>query len=240
MDVAARLVGVGLGELAGGGLERRAEEQRLAIVGRLADDPVDGGLEAHVEHAVGLVDDEDPELAEAEDAAIEQVLEPAGGGDQDVGLGGLLRLLLEPDAAEDGGDAQAAGGGDVDELLLDLEGELAGRRQHEGGGKMVIGYDALDQRDGEGKRLARAGRRLDEYVVAIEDVLDDELLNCERRGDPALCERVRNRTRYAEVGEKTYWVHSLCCAVGILRPGRTHSCTEETELLERPVGTRRR
>ena len=55
----AGVLGVGLGELAGRALERRREEQRLALLRHLRDDPVDGGLEAHVEHPVGLVEDED-------------------------------------------------------------------------------------------------------------------------------------------------------------------------------------
>ena len=137
-------------------------------------------------------------------------------------MAAFFACFSSPTPPYTGATREAAGGGDVAQLVLDLQGELARRREDQGRGTVVIGLDALDQRDAEGEGLARAGRRLDEHVVAIEDVLDDEFLNCERRGDPALCERVRNRTRYAEVGEKTYWVHSLCCAVGILRPGRTH------------------
>ena len=79
VGVAAGLAGVGGGELAGRALERGREEQRLAVVRGLGDDPVDGGLEAHVEHAVGLVEDEDLDLVEGDRAAGEQVLEPARG-----------------------------------------------------------------------------------------------------------------------------------------------------------------
>ena len=76
---------VGGGDLAGRALQRRREEERLALGGGLGDDPVDGRLEAHVEHAVGLVEDEDADAARARRAALDQVLEPAGGGDDDVG-----------------------------------------------------------------------------------------------------------------------------------------------------------
>ena len=51
----------------------------------LGDDPVDGGLEAHVEHPVGLVEDEDVDLLERDAPRVDQVLEPARGGDEDVG-----------------------------------------------------------------------------------------------------------------------------------------------------------
>ena len=172
VDVAARLVRVGAGDLARRGLEGGGEEQRLAVVGRLGDDPVDGGLEAHVEHPVGLVDDQDPQLIEGEGPAIEQVLEPARGGDDDVGAGGLLGLLLEPDAAVDRGDRERPGGGDVVQIVDDLQGELAGRGEDQRRGTAVVGLDALDQRDPEGEGLARAGGRLDEDVVAVEDILE--------------------------------------------------------------------
>ena len=53
------IVRVRPGELADGAVERGREEHRLAIVGDAAQDPVDLRLEAHVEHPVGLVEDED-------------------------------------------------------------------------------------------------------------------------------------------------------------------------------------
>ena len=37
--------------------------------------------------------------------------------------------------------------------------------------------------------------------MAVEDVGDDELLDGERRGDPALGKGARDRARYAEVSE---------------------------------------
>ena len=43
-------------------------------------------------------------MLEAQRAALEQVLEPARRGDDDVGAGGALGLLLEPDPAVDRGD----------------------------------------------------------------------------------------------------------------------------------------
>ena len=68
-------------------------------------------------------------MVEVERAPLEQVLEPARGGDDDVGAGGSLGLPLETDAAVDGGDREGSGGGDVAQLVDDLHGELA--RRHE-------------------------------------------------------------------------------------------------------------
>ena len=77
---------------------------------------------------------------EREGAAREEVLEAAGGRDEDVGAAGRAGLLLEADAAVDGRDVQAAGRGDGVRLVDDLRGELAGR--------------------GEDERARAAGRRL--------------------------------------------------------------------------------
>ena len=79
MLVAPRVgAGVLLGGAAGLAVERGGEEEGLALARALGDDAVDGRAEAHVEHAVGLVEDEDPDLVEREGAAVEQVLEAAG------------------------------------------------------------------------------------------------------------------------------------------------------------------
>src|SRR5262245_4509432 len=76
-----RAIGVRTRDAAGVAVERRREEQRLALCRALIDDPVDRRAEAHVEHAVGLVEDQDPDAIEAEGAAREEVLETAGGRD---------------------------------------------------------------------------------------------------------------------------------------------------------------
>ena len=159
----------------------------------LGDDPLDGRLEAHVEHPVGLVEDEDLDVGERDDAARDQVLEPAGRGDDDVGLARRRALGAEADAAVDGGDPQVAGAGDRVELVDDLAGELAGRRQDEGRDGRAAGLDEIDERHAEGERLARPGRRLDEQVMAREGVLDDHLLDGKGFCDVALCERAHDR-----------------------------------------------
>ncbi len=73
-------------------------------------------------------------MPERDDAAREQVLEPPGGRDDDVGASGGRDLRPEADAAVDRGDPQLAGAGDGLELVDDLARQLAGRREHEAGG----------------------------------------------------------------------------------------------------------
>ena len=63
--------------------ERRREHQVLALRReRKVDDPADVRDEAHVEHPVGLVEDEDLDLAEVDRAAAEMVEQAPGGRDE--------------------------------------------------------------------------------------------------------------------------------------------------------------
>ncbi len=206
VGVRAGLPGVGPGGLAGGALERRREEQRLAVVGGQRDDPVDGGAEAHVEHPVGLVEDEHADVIEGDGAAADQVLEPARRRDQDVGLLRGGDLGAEADPAVDRGEPQLAGAGEAFELVDDLRGELARRRQDQGLGAVGAGLEDVDQRHAEGERLARSGRRLDEQVVAIERIGDDQLLYGEGLGDRPRAQRFDDRLGGAEFGKGSYEV----------------------------------
>jgi hypothetical protein len=92
----------------------------------------DGRQEADVEHAVGFVEHEHFDVPEVEEALLEEVFEAARGGDEDVDaaaeLGDLLALA---DAAEDDGRLHAHGAAVSLDLLFDLSGELAGRREDE-------------------------------------------------------------------------------------------------------------
>ncbi len=180
----------------------------------LGDDPADRRFEAHVEHPVGLVEDEDADAAEGDGAAGEQVLEPARGGDDDVGAAGRGDLGAEADAAVDGADPQLLGAADRVELVDDLAGELAGRRQDQSGEVAAAGLDQVDHRDSEGEGLAGPGRGLDEQVVAGERVADDHLLDGEGLGDVALRERAHHRIRDAEIGKRHEVMCSLLCDSG--------------------------
>ena len=107
LDLAARTVGgelgrearrarrVGLRELADLTVERRGEEHRLADPRHAADELVHLRLETHVQHAVGLVEHEDADPVERQHAALREILEPAGRGDDDVRLARLRGLALE-------------------------------------------------------------------------------------------------------------------------------------------------
>ena len=84
--------------------------------GEQAQDPLDVGHEAHVEHPVGLVEHDDVDAAQQHLAAVEPVEQAAGRGDQDVDAL-LQRLLLVAHA--DAADQQRHG--QVEILAVDLE-----------------------------------------------------------------------------------------------------------------------
>ena len=68
------------------------------------DELVDLWPETHVEHAIGLVEDEGAHLREIDEPALGEILEPAGGGNEDVGSLEPLGLRAKRHAAVCGGD----------------------------------------------------------------------------------------------------------------------------------------
>ena len=187
--------------------------------GVMRDDPVDDGLEAHVEHPVGLVEDEQLDLRRARRRArsIRSSSRP-GRRDEHVRAPGLLGLVVDADAAVDGGDARPRACMTPAELVDDLRGELARRGEDEGGRPGAVRVDEVGQRHAEGERLARAGGGLDEHVVAVEHVGDDERLDRERRVEAALGERAGDGLGHAEIGERRrHWRSSFSRQWGLPR-----------------------
>ena len=74
-----------VGEAPDLGGEGRAEEQVLTLGREQREDLADVVDEAHVEHPVGLVEDEDLDRAKVDGALADVVEQPAGRGDDDLG-----------------------------------------------------------------------------------------------------------------------------------------------------------
>ncbi len=111
----------------------RREKQGLAHARQQIHDLLDIGHEAHVEHAVGLVDHQDLDVGEQQPPALEQVEQAARRRDQHVGA-----AVDNPDLVVEGfaTDQQRLGELGVlavdDEVFGDLGGEFAGRLQDQG------------------------------------------------------------------------------------------------------------
>ncbi len=149
---------------------RRAEQQRLTVLRQLAQHAADVGQEAHVEHAVGLVEDEHLQLRQVRVGVLQVVEEAAGRRDDHVGAlteGALLRA--HADAAEDARDAQAGVADEALRGLLDLRGELAGGREDQRARRAApAAAETLQDRQEERGGLAAARRGGAEYVAAFE------------------------------------------------------------------------
>ena len=155
-------------------VERGAEEQALALRGQPFEDPLDVVDEAHVQHAIGLVQDQDLDAAEVE-RALPDMIEKAtrrGHDDLDTGTHGPY-LAIHGHAAEDRRGADGSVRTVRTDGLLHLEGELSGRHDDERTGPDLTGLtgsvERLDHGQHEGGGLAGARLSAHEHVTAGED-----------------------------------------------------------------------
>ena len=205
-----RVLQVALGQPPDLGREGRREEQRLALLGQVREDALQVGQEADVEHPVGLVEDDVLDLVQ--DAVLRLDVVEQAPRRRDEHLDALLqleRLRLHVDAAEDDRDAQLRVRRVALDVVGDLVGELARRRDHEGAHRVarrrhagvLVRQHLVQQRQRERRRLAGAGLRRAHDVAPGED--DRDRLRLDRRhrrvalvGDGALQDR-----READRGE---------------------------------------
>ena len=169
------------------------EEEVLALRGEQGEDLADIPDEAHVQHPVRLVEDEDLDPREVDRPLADVVEEPARRRDDDLGTGAQgPDLGVEADAAVDRGRAEPVAGAVGPDALLDLERELAGRHDdkdtdgtapvHGGsppvrGGSLPVARrrcrpEQLDDREDERGGLAGPGLGAREHVATGEDERD--------------------------------------------------------------------
>ena len=104
-------------------------------LGQPLQDPGELGLEAHVEHPVGLVEHQHLDVVELGRPLLQVVDQPARRGDDHLDLVAEGPLLLpHAHAADDHRAADVARLAEALQLLADLQRQLAGRRQHQGRG----------------------------------------------------------------------------------------------------------
>ena len=138
-----------------------------------------------------------------DELALDEVVQPARRGDEDVGPVGAARLFLDVRPSVDGLHVQPLGLRDVLEVVAHLHGQFA--RRHEDDRLRVPigpGVELVDDRDREAERLARPSLRLRQRVASRSRVLDHHHLDRERNDDPAGDEGLDDRLRHAEVAER--------------------------------------
>ena len=131
-------------------VESGREQHGLAVIGDSLENRLNLGDEPHVEHAVGLVEDEHLQLGEVNQLLAHQVEQAARGGHDEVRTGGLLGLAVKWHATVGHCGFQVQRGGNGLHLGCDLRCQLAGWCQHKGAGVAVGLIQELHRGDGEG------------------------------------------------------------------------------------------
>ena len=155
----------------------RREQQGLACrrVGERRDDAPDVGPEAHVHHPIRLVEHQRIELVERDRAVPHVIHQPAWRRHDDVHAR-LQRtlLLIHRHAAVDGNAGQIGVIRESLNVVFNLHGELAGRRQNQHAGVAALlgrrgprPQQAVQDRQQEGCGLAGAGFRAANQIVAV-------------------------------------------------------------------------
>ncbi len=180
-----------VGELLDLAGERGREKQVLALRGgrQQRHDPLDVRDEAHVEHPVGLIEDEDLDLAQIDTLLLDVVEQPARRRDEDLDAAADdSQLLLDVDAAKHDGRAQVRVLAVGAERFLDLDRELAGRREDQRpdgvarrrGARIGERREFLQDRQRKARGLAGAGLGAAHDVLAGEN--DGNRLRLNGRG----------------------------------------------------------
>jgi hypothetical protein len=127
-----RLAQEATGELADVVRVGSREHEVLALLRQHLEHALDVADEAHVEHAIRFIEDEDLDFGERDGALFAQVEQAARRRDEDVAaVPGLVDLRLLGDAAEDDQSTQIAVTAVVDDALRNLRGELARGREYQ-------------------------------------------------------------------------------------------------------------
>ena len=166
--------------------ERRREEHGLTLDGQLGDEAPDVGQEPHVQHPVGLVQNEVLDLVKIDDALRHQVDETPRRGDHHVRPApDVLHLAELVHAAEHAGVTRLRVLRILHMVLAGLRRQLARGTQHERTrvARLValrLLRKRLDDRQQERRRLAGARLRAADEITSFEKRRDRLLLY--RRG----------------------------------------------------------
>ncbi len=156
--------------------EGGGEQRGLVPLRELAEDGLDVVGETHVEHLVGLVEDDVADLRQRQAAAAQVVQGPPRGGHDHVhpAVEGL-ELVVDGLAAVDREHGDAEGLAVAVHRLGDLHRQLPGGDQDQGRGRgpaRALAGEPLEQGQGEGGGLAGAGGGLAHEVPALEERRD--------------------------------------------------------------------
>ena len=189
-------------------VKRGREQKRLTLLRGLGDDGFHGRPKAHVQHAVGLVDDQHVDVAQVDDAALAQIDQATRRCDDNVdALAQLVDLRSVLRAAVQGCHVVIGLAGDGLAHVADLLGKFArgGEHQHARArdGFLVDDGMAKCAHGGQQERggLAGAGCCSGAHVMALQDFRNGLFLNGGGVGVSHLLDGFERVTGYAEFGE---------------------------------------
>ncbi len=187
-------------------VQGRREQHRLTALGHLLQQLGDLRQEAHVGHLVGLVEHRDADPVQLAVAALDQVLEPAGSGDDDLRTPvQRLRLPADRHPADDRGHPQPHRVGERRQRLGHLLRQLPGGHQHQRQRAARFGLlpgGPGQQREAERDGLAGAGTAPSEDVPAGQRVRQRGGLDRERGGDALAGQHREQCLRHLQLVER--------------------------------------
>ena len=198
------------GELGDVARHGRREQQGLPVLGDRGRNAADVADEAHVEHAIGFVADEEADRSELHVAALDEGEQTAGRGDEDVDAARQgLDLAAIAQTADHGAEAQAEAATVGVEAAGDLNREFAGRRQHEGARALGLGAllrlgKKLQHGQRERRRLAGAGLGDAQHVTALQQGGNRARLDGRRHGVIRCAQRAQQRLGQTEIRKRNF------------------------------------
>ena len=131
---------------------------------------------AHIQHTVRFIQHKDADIPQGDVSLPDQVIETAGGGNQNINARAqLLHLRVLVDSAENNGTAHRQIFAVLREIIINLKCQLTGRREDQGADgtrgiliKVLGTRDALKNGKCEGRRFSRTRLGTAEHVLALQ------------------------------------------------------------------------
>ena len=182
-------------------VERGREQYRLAVVVGLVKNAPHRRHEAHIGHAVCLVEHDSFDIRKIDVAALDQVFEAAGACNENVdALFEQPHLFAVTNTAIHNADLYRLG--ERCKFCVNLVGEFASWRKNERRREVGASLrEICDDRDTKGDRLAGTRRGTAEDVSAGKAVSKCCGLDFEGRVNVLTCQGITNRLWYAEFSE---------------------------------------
>ena len=209
-----RFAGVPIDQIANGLRNRRGEKHRLPLLRCGLQNMFDILAEAHVEHAVRLVEDDHFHRVQPQRSALHVVHDSPRRANHD--LHAFFQFMELPLIRRPAVNRHRMNAALVDRefvnLIRDLHGQLAGGAHNQNLNRSVLRRTNFNCRNCKGRRLSRAGLRLADHIVALHQNRNRRALDGRCLLEPQVRHRLQNLWRQAQV-RKIQCAHRLSIQV---------------------------